>query len=58
MEQAMTMLRELRELNQDYSYLTSQSGYYTREKYSKMYQELNRRRANLKEQLATHLDYV
>ena len=58
MEQAMKMLRELRELNQDYYYLTSQSGYYTLEKYSKMYQELNRRRANLKEQLATHLDYV
>jgi|SanBayMetagenome_1026888.scaffolds.fasta_scaffold211775_1 ElaB/YqjD/DUF883 family membrane-anchored ribosome-binding protein len=58
MEQAMTMLRELRELNKDYQYLVSQSGYYTREKYSKMYQELSRRIANLREQLATHLDYV
>ena len=58
MDHAMKLLRELRELEQDYSYFTSQSGYYTREKYSKMYQELGRRRVLLKEQLTTHLDYV
>jgi len=58
MTYAMSLLRELRELNQDYSYLTSQSGYYTREKYSKMFQELTGRIDTLKKQLATHLDYV
>lgn len=58
MTHAMSLLRELRELEQDYAYLTSKSGYYTRENYSKMYRELNGRITTLKKQLVDHLDYV
>ena len=49
----MKLLRELRELDQDYAYLTSQSARVGRERYSKMYQEINRLRDSLQQD---HLD--
>ena len=56
MDWAMKLLRELRELDQDYTYLTSQSTRLGRERYSKMYQEITRRRDSLRKELENHLD--
>ena len=55
MDWAMQLLRQLRELDEDYAYLTAKSARFVRADYSKIYQELNRRRESLKRELDSQL---
>ena len=58
MEWPMKLLRELRELDQDFAWLTANRERFSLDNYSKLNRELLRRRAGLEVELDKHLDSV